>query len=118
MAVIVDAVAMCTTVFGTGHMRTATSRVRLAEVFLHTDRATQGEPLLRPAITTFEGISERHWRAGDARAPGRGIACDGSGRRRDLGTHDRLGDSHGDDGAEYSASPGDCVDDCGLLRAQ
>ncbi|HXV14148.1 MAG TPA: serine/threonine-protein kinase, partial [Candidatus Krumholzibacteria bacterium] len=63
-----SALTMCATVFGPRHHRTATCRVRLAEVLLHTNRAAAAEPLLREAIDVFESIDERFWRLGDARA--------------------------------------------------
>jgi non-specific serine/threonine protein kinase/serine/threonine-protein kinase len=63
-----SAVAMCATTFGPDHVRTATARVRLAEVYVHTERAEQAEPLLRGAITIYRGINERLWRVGDAQA--------------------------------------------------
>jgi serine/threonine protein kinase len=63
-----SALAMAVTVFGSDHVRTATTRVRLAEALLHTGRAGEAEPLARAAIVTFQGIDERFWRAGDARA--------------------------------------------------
>ena len=63
-----SALAMCITVFGPNHVRTATSRVRLAAVLLHTGHASDAEPLLRDAIQVFGKINERLWRVGDARA--------------------------------------------------
>ncbi len=63
-----SAVTMCTVVFGPDHMRTATSRVRLAEAMLHTGDTAGAEPLLRSAIATFTAINPRLWRVGDARA--------------------------------------------------
>ncbi len=63
-----SALAMAITVFGPRHLRTATNRVRLAQVFLHTGRAAQAEPLLREAVDVFTTLGPRHWRTGDARA--------------------------------------------------
>jgi tetratricopeptide (TPR) repeat protein len=63
-----SALAMSIIVFGEGHQRTATSSMRLAEVYLHTQRAAQAEPLLRRAIGVYSGQGERYWRTGDARA--------------------------------------------------
>ena len=63
-----SALAMCVTVFGPDHQRTATSRVRLAETLMHTGHAADAEPLLRAAIPVFAKIGERQWRVGDARA--------------------------------------------------
>ncbi|HEU4365285.1 MAG TPA: serine/threonine-protein kinase [Candidatus Krumholzibacteria bacterium] len=63
-----SALAMSTTVFGPGHHRTATCRVRLAEVLMHTNRADAAEPLLCDAVVVFGAIDARFWRTGDARA--------------------------------------------------
>jgi tetratricopeptide (TPR) repeat protein len=76
------ALAMCETVFGPNHNRTATAKVRLAEVYLRTGRAPEAEPLLREAIATFGAINPGFWRVGDARAR-LGEALLAEGRKRE-----------------------------------
>lgn len=72
---------MSITVFGLDHHRTATVRVRLAEVLLATGRAREAEPLLREAVRAFRTINERHCRVGDARALlGEALVAEGRGR--------------------------------------
>lgn len=63
-----SALAMAETVYGSSHVRTATCRLRLGEVMLHTGRAAGADSLFRSALTVFTGVGERFWRTGQARA--------------------------------------------------